>query len=214
MGSNQDLTTKVKELEALVEQQKEEIKGKVEEIENRKQDYFDYRSKQSDKHKEHVQLVTEKKVKLHELQSVVESKEAMIEKLREKIKSLNSTIALSQVEKEDLSRKHNDELKEQVDNKEELYFKLLNQFKNLQQKLMDCKKKVVAGEEEVARVKTHPATKATELYRESILLLNEVMSSTAHDSGRQMIAIVNECHYIGPNRKIQGCRKILGNWSQ
>ena len=61
MGSNQDLTTKVKELEALVEQQKEEIKGKVEEIENRKQDYFDYRTKQSDKHKEHVQLVTEKK---------------------------------------------------------------------------------------------------------------------------------------------------------
>ena len=117
MESNQDLTTKVKELEALVEQQKEEIKGKVEEIENRKQDYFDYRSKQSDKHKEHVQLVTEKKVKLHELQSVVESKEAMIDKLREKIKSLNSTIALSQVEKEELSRKHDDELKEQVDKK-------------------------------------------------------------------------------------------------
>ena len=115
MESNQDLTTKVKELEAHVEQQKEEIKGKVEEIENRKQDYFDYRTKQSDKHKEHVQLVTEKKVKLHELQSVVESKEAMIDKLREKIKSLNSTIALSQVEKEDLSRKHNDELKEQVE---------------------------------------------------------------------------------------------------
>ena len=40
---------------------KREIKGKVEEIENRKQDYFDYRTKQSDKHKEHVQLVTEKK---------------------------------------------------------------------------------------------------------------------------------------------------------
>ena len=117
---------------------------------------------------------------MHELQSVVESKEAMIDKLREKIKSLNSTITLSQVEKEDLSRKHNDELKEQVDNKEALYFKLLNQFKNLQQELMDCRKKVVAGEAEVARVKTHPATKATELYRESILLLNEVMSSTAH----------------------------------
>ena len=61
--------------------------------------------------------------------------------------------------------------------------------------LQYCKKKVAAGEAEVARVKTHPATKATELYRESILLLNEVMSSTApsvegendHDSQKSVI---------------------------
>jgi len=65
--------------------------------------------------------------------------------------------------------------------KENSYFKLLDQLKSLQKELAEYRKVADECKAEVLRVKTHPATKATELYRESILLLNECFNPVAND---------------------------------
>ena len=173
--STQDLRSKIKDLQMLVEKKRNEIKRKVDEIEAHKQDHFEYRTKQSDKHKEHVQVVTEKKVKLTELESIVESKDTIIDKLREQINLLNNKIAVKNIEKDDLTRQHDDKLDGVIKKKENSYFKLLDQLKSLQKELAEYRKVADECKAEVLRVKTHPATKATELYRESILLLNECL---------------------------------------
>ena len=54
-------------------------------------------------------------------------------------------------------------------------------MKSLQKELAEYRKVADECKAEVLRVKTHPATKATELYRESILLLNECFNPVAND---------------------------------
>ena len=76
------------------------------------------------------------KVKLTELESIVESKDTIIDKLREQINLLNNEIAVINIEKDDLTRQHDDKL-DGVIKKENSYFKLLDQLKSLQKELAE-----------------------------------------------------------------------------